>query len=109
MALIESFVRFTRQVGAVVCAEGIESLDELTALAELDVAWGQGFALAPPAAPWADVSPIAAGVCRATLAQALRADGRLRRRGRRGRPPARAPQRASGRARSRRTSRAPSP
>jgi GAF domain-containing protein len=73
MALIESFVRFTRRVGAVVCAEGIESLDEVTALAELDVAWGQGFALAKPAAPWAEVSPIAAEVCRATLAQALRA------------------------------------
>ena len=65
MALVESFVRFARDVGAIVCAEGIESLDELAVLADLDVQWGQGFVLARPDAPWTDVSPIAAEVCRA--------------------------------------------
>ena len=29
MALVESFVRFARRIGATVCAEGIESLDDL--------------------------------------------------------------------------------
>ena len=50
MALVESFVRFARDVGATVCAEGIESLDELAVLADLDVQWGQGFVLARPRA-----------------------------------------------------------
>lgn len=73
MALIESFVRFARRTGSVVCAEGIETLEELAALAELDVAWGQGFALGPPAAPWSAVAPTATSICRAGLSNAMRA------------------------------------
>jgi diguanylate cyclase (GGDEF)-like protein len=73
MVLVESFVRFARRTGAIVCAEGIESLDELVVLGDLDVQWGQGYALARPAQPWAMVSPVAAEVCRASLAEALRA------------------------------------
>ena len=61
------------RIGATVCAEGIESLDDLAVLSDLDVQWGQGFALGRPAAPWALVSPVAAEVCRAALAEALRA------------------------------------
>jgi EAL domain-containing protein (putative c-di-GMP-specific phosphodiesterase class I) len=72
MVLVESFVRFARRTGAIVCAEGIESLDDLAVLGDLDVQWGQGYALAKPAEPWALVSPVAADVCRASLAQALR-------------------------------------
>ena len=72
MALVESFVRFARYVGATVCAEGIESLDELAVLADLDVDWGQGYVLARPDGPWAQVSPVAAEVCRASLAEAFR-------------------------------------
>jgi diguanylate cyclase (GGDEF)-like protein len=73
MVLVESFVRFARRTGATVCAEGIESLDDLAVLSDLDVQWGQGFALARPAEPWALVSQVAVQVCRASLAQALRA------------------------------------
>lgn len=73
MVLVESFVRFARRTGATVCAEGIESLDDLAVLGDLDVPWGQGYALCRPAQPWALVSPVAAEVCRASLAQALRA------------------------------------
>ena len=78
MALVESFVRFARRIGAIVCAEGIESLDDLSVLSDLDVQWGQGFALGRPAAPWALPSPAAARVCRTALADALRTplDGR---------------------------------
>ncbi len=72
MALVESFVRFAGRIGATVCAEGIESLDDLAVVSDLDVQWGQGFVLGRPAAPWALVSPVAAGVCRAALAEALR-------------------------------------
>jgi diguanylate cyclase (GGDEF)-like protein len=73
MALVESFVRFAGRIGATVCAEGIESLDDLEVVSNLDVQWGQGYALGRPEAPWARVSPVAAGVCRTALAEALRA------------------------------------
>jgi hypothetical protein len=46
-------VRFARNTGAVVCAEGIETAGELRIVADLDVTYGQGFGLARPAAPWA--------------------------------------------------------
>ncbi len=72
MALVDSFVRFAREVDAVVCAEGIESLDELAAVADLDVQWGQGYVLARPGRPWPSVSPVAAEVCRASMAEAFR-------------------------------------
>jgi diguanylate cyclase (GGDEF)-like protein len=73
MALVESFVRFAGRIGATVCAEGIESLEDMATLADLDVEWGQGYALARPAPPWAEVSSVAAGSCRSALLQALRA------------------------------------
>jgi EAL domain-containing protein (putative c-di-GMP-specific phosphodiesterase class I) len=72
MALVESFVRFARRIGATVCAEGVESLDDLAVVSDLDVQWGQGFVLGHPTAPWGLVSPVAAKVCRAALAEALR-------------------------------------
>jgi len=71
MALVESFVRFARDVGATVCAEGVESLDELAVLADLDVEWGQGFVLARPEPPWTEVSQVAAEVCRTALAESF--------------------------------------
>lgn len=54
-ALIECFVTFARRTGAEVCAEGIEDADDLRALADLGVHYGQGFVLARPAAPWAQI------------------------------------------------------
>ena len=76
-ALVESFVRFARDVGATVCAEGIERLDDLRVLADLDVEWGQGYALGRPAPPWEPVPVAAALACRLALADALRgASGR---------------------------------
>jgi diguanylate cyclase (GGDEF)-like protein len=73
MALVESLVRFAGRIGAVVCAEGIESLDDLSALADLDVEWGQGFAVGRPATPWPPISPTAAAAARNALAEAMRA------------------------------------
>jgi diguanylate cyclase (GGDEF)-like protein len=72
MALVQSFVRFARDVDATVCSEGIESLDELAAVADLDVQWGQGYALARPGAAWPTVSTVAAEVCRASMAESFR-------------------------------------
>ena len=63
-ALIDSFVRFARRTGATVCAEGVETPEELKMLADLDVSYGQGFGIARPAAPWATVSPWVAATVR---------------------------------------------
>ncbi len=71
MALVESLVRFARRVGATVCAEGIESHDDIEVLANLDVPCGQGYAIGRPAPPWSQVSPPAAETCRNALAKAL--------------------------------------
>ena len=62
VALVESFVRFARRTGAAVCAEGIESLDDLNVLADLDVSLGQGYVLARPGPAWSAVSPSVAEV-----------------------------------------------
>ena len=50
--LISSFVRYARDIDATVCAEGVETLAELERLADLDVAYGQGYGIARPSAPW---------------------------------------------------------
>ncbi len=71
MALVESLVRFARRVGAMVCAEGIESHEDIEVLANLDVPCGQGYAIGRPAPPWSPVSPPAAATCREALAKAL--------------------------------------
>ncbi len=68
-ALIDSFVRFARRTGASVLAEGIEKMEELRLLADLDVSYGQGFALARPEEHWGGVSP---SVSEALLRRSLR-------------------------------------
>jgi diguanylate cyclase (GGDEF)-like protein/PAS domain S-box-containing protein len=74
-ALIESFVRYARKIGAAVCAEGIETIEDLRRLAELDVAYGQGYAIARPAAPWADASVEAVAACIDSYRENLDGDG----------------------------------
>jgi EAL domain-containing protein (putative c-di-GMP-specific phosphodiesterase class I) len=59
-ALIDCFVGFAQRTGALVCAEGIESLDDLAVIADLDVSYGQGYALARPSPPWTTVAPAVA-------------------------------------------------
>jgi EAL domain-containing protein (putative c-di-GMP-specific phosphodiesterase class I) len=59
-ALIDCFVGFAHRTGALVCAEGIESLDDLAVLADLDVGYGQGFVLATPSPPWTSIAPAVA-------------------------------------------------
>jgi diguanylate cyclase (GGDEF)-like protein len=72
MALVESFVRFARRIGAVVCAEGIENVEDLVALADLDVEWGQGYGVGRPDSEWKEPLPAAAAACRSGVQQALR-------------------------------------
>src|SRR3954447_22129896 len=76
-ALVEFFVMFARRVGAGVCTEGIETLEELRALINLGVSYGQGYLLGRPSEPWCEVSPeitraLATGALRTHAAQPLR-------------------------------------
>jgi len=64
-ALIGSLADFAASTGAEVCAEGVETLDELRVIIRLGVTCGQGFVLARPAPPWTEVDPDAAALCRA--------------------------------------------
>ncbi len=59
-ALLEALISFAATTRAAVCAEGVESLADLAALADLDVTYAQGWALARPDAPWAALAPQAA-------------------------------------------------
>src|SRR3954452_15639172 len=74
-ALIDSFVRFARRTGASVCAEGIETPEELKVLADLDVTYGQGFGLARPGPPWAQVGAWVAGTLRSRERRGTPIDG----------------------------------
>ena len=76
--LISSFVRYARDIDAAVCAEGVETLAELERLADLDVAYGQGYGIARPSAPWVPVAPEATAACLHSF-EATLADARARR------------------------------
>src|SRR3954447_2483744 len=73
-AMVDALVRYSRRIDADVCAEGVETLEDLQALADLDVTYGQGYVLARPAAPWAGVDPAAVAVCRSALNAVIRHD-----------------------------------
>src|SRR4051794_22298578 len=75
-AMVDALVRYARRIGADVCAEGVETLEDLEALADLDVTYGQGYVLARPAPPWAGVDPAAVAVCRSALSAVIRHDRR---------------------------------
>jgi transcriptional regulator with GAF, ATPase, and Fis domain len=72
--MVDALVRYSRRIGADVCAEGVETLEDLEALADLDVTYGQGFVLAEPAPPWAGVDQAAVAVCRSALNAVIRHD-----------------------------------
>ena len=71
-ALIDSFVRFARRTHASVCAEGIETMEELNVLADLDVAYGQGYVLARPSPDW---GTLPSAVSDSLLRRSLRSQG----------------------------------
>ncbi len=60
LALLEAMISFASTTGAAVCGEGVEDLDDLRALAELDASYAQGYALARPGPPWPELVPGAA-------------------------------------------------
>lgn len=70
-ALIEAFVRYSRDSGAAVIAEGIETLEELTRLAELDVSFGQGYGIARPDYSYPVPSRDAVLTCTTAMSESL--------------------------------------
>jgi EAL domain-containing protein (putative c-di-GMP-specific phosphodiesterase class I) len=70
-ALLESVVKFAEQVGAEVCAEGIETAEELALLADLDVAYGQGWYAGRPAPGFEPVLAQAASGCAEAASHAV--------------------------------------
>ena len=62
-ALVESLVHYGQRTHTMVCAEGIESRDELALMVELGVTYGQGFAIARPSHTWPAPSKLAVETC----------------------------------------------
>jgi GAF domain-containing protein len=50
--MVESLVRFAARSGAKVCAEGIETFDQLEVVAELDISFGQGYLFGAASPEW---------------------------------------------------------
>jgi EAL domain-containing protein (putative c-di-GMP-specific phosphodiesterase class I) len=71
-ALLEALISFACTTGAAVCAEGVETLADLAVLADLDVTYAQGWALARPDAPWALLAPQAAAAASAEVRIGMR-------------------------------------
>jgi diguanylate cyclase (GGDEF)-like protein/PAS domain S-box-containing protein len=67
-ALVECFVRFAERTGASVCAEGIETLEDLLVLARLGVDYGQGYVIARPGFDWPEAAPDACAALQAAAA-----------------------------------------
>ncbi len=70
-ALVSALVSYARELGITLCAEGVEELDDLERLADLDVSYAQGYASGRPSRPWIGVDPEAARVCTSSLAATL--------------------------------------
>src|SRR3954466_8703936 len=71
-AMVDALVRYARRIGGDVCAEGVETLEDLETLADLDVTYGQGYVLARPLPPWASVDPAGVALCRSALSAVIR-------------------------------------
>jgi GAF domain-containing protein len=70
-AMVESLVRFAARSGSAVCAEGIESPRLLEVVAELDIAYGQGFLFGEPRPGWTLLSDEATAAAVEVHRQAL--------------------------------------
>jgi EAL domain-containing protein (putative c-di-GMP-specific phosphodiesterase class I) len=75
VAILEAVVHYGERTGAQVCAEGIETVEDLATVAELDVALAQGWAVGRPAGEFFEASPAAVAVCTAARAGGLRGSG----------------------------------
>jgi diguanylate cyclase (GGDEF)-like protein len=80
LALLEAMITFATSTGAAICGEGVEDLEDLRALADLDATYAQGYAIARPAPPWPREVPGAAAMPTAHLEMGIRM-ARVRRTG----------------------------
>jgi diguanylate cyclase (GGDEF)-like protein len=71
-ALLEALITFSSTTRAAVCAEGVETLEDLAVLAGMDVTYAQGWALARPDVPWALLAPQAAASASAEVRIGMR-------------------------------------
>ena len=72
LALLEAMISFASTTGAVVCGEGIEELEDLRTLADLDATYAQGYALARPAPGWPALAPGTAAAVSARVEHGVR-------------------------------------
>ena len=70
-SVIEAIVSLSHRLGSLVIGEGVESFDDLATLAELDVDYAQGMAIAMPLSDLPAVSPDVVAACRTLRAQLL--------------------------------------
>jgi EAL domain-containing protein (putative c-di-GMP-specific phosphodiesterase class I) len=70
-ALIRAVVDFADRIGSAVCAEGVENVDDLEALAELDVGHAQGWMIGLPESDFRGADPLAVAAGRESLASML--------------------------------------
>jgi EAL domain-containing protein (putative c-di-GMP-specific phosphodiesterase class I) len=74
-ALISAVVDFAEHIGATVCAEGVESIQDLLTLADLDVAFAQGSITGAPSTEFLDTDSSVVVACRASLTRVLSREG----------------------------------
>jgi EAL domain-containing protein (putative c-di-GMP-specific phosphodiesterase class I) len=70
-ALIRAVVDFAEHIAAAVVAEGVENLDDLEALAELDVGYAQGWTIGLPEPDFHGADPLAIASGRDSLSRML--------------------------------------
>ncbi len=75
VAVMEAVVHYANRTGAQVCAEGIESVEDLAVVAELDVTLAQGWVVGRPAGQFFAASDAARAACAAANTGELRGDG----------------------------------
>lgn len=70
-ALIEAIARYAGRVGAEVCAEGVENLDALYTLADLDVTEAQGWVIGMPSDTFEAASEASSLTCQSSYQRTL--------------------------------------
>jgi EAL domain-containing protein (putative c-di-GMP-specific phosphodiesterase class I) len=70
-ALVGALVGYGRELGITVCAEGVEDLADIERLADLDVAYAQGYAVGRPARPWVGIDSDVAHLCTSSAAMSV--------------------------------------
>lgn len=70
-AVLEALVTFTHRLQAKVVGEGVETLDDLTTLAQFDVDYGQGWAIGHPASAPEPIDAAVVAACQQARADVL--------------------------------------